>query len=582
MAALPNRPKDFDTANHATVNGETNSSDDTQETNGETSPSAVENITADILIVGGGFGGMYGMHQYRKLGLSVKLLEAGSSWGGTWHWNRYPGARVDSETPYYSLSIPEVYRKWNFTERFPGHEELRRYFQHVDKTLGLSKDAYFNTIVTEARYDTAAGEWHLKTDDPKRVATCKYLVLATGSSYKKHFPAFKNLDKFKGTLVHSALYPESGLDVTNKKVLVVGSGATGVQIVQALAREKSCQLTACVRTPNFALPMRQRQVSLDEQNAAKSFYQSYLSAAKQCRSGFPYAPAPRPYSETTRAERLELWEELWGRGGFSFLVSNYGEFLVDKDVNRELYAFWAEKVRARIRDPVKRDIMAPLRQGHWFGTKRPSLEQDYYEMIDQEHVALLDLNRNNIDEFTATGVVTSDAQSGQQSHHDFDIVILATGYDSLTGSLFDANLFDTSDTPLRQKWKSGTYTYLGLTIPQMPNLFLVYSPQAPTSLSNGPPIIELQIDWIGSAIAKMRSEGVKYIDARPEAAVAWREDIQKMNAMTLYPETNSWYMGANVPGKPREQLIYLAGVDTYAKVTTDALEGWKGFDVVKA
>ncbi|KEF59038.1 uncharacterized protein A1O9_03881 [Exophiala aquamarina CBS 119918] len=582
MAALPNRPKDFDAADHATVNGDIGGSGGTQQTNGETSHPEVENITADILIVGGGFGGMYGMHQYRKLGFSVKLLEAGSSWGGTWHWNRYPGARVDSETPYYSLSIPEVYRKWNFTERFPGHEELRRYFQHVDKTLDLSKDAYFNTIVTEARYDTAAGEWHLKTDDPNRVATCKYLVLATGSSYKKHFPAFKNLDKFKGKLIHSALYPESGLDVSGKKVLVVGSGATGVQIVQTLAREKSCQLTACVRTPNQALPMRQRKLSLEEQTAAKSFYRSYLQSAKQCRSGFPYEPAPKPYAESTRAERLELWEELWGRGGFSFLISNYSEYLMDKDVNREVYAFWAEKVRARISDPVKRDIMAPLTQPNWLGTKRPSLEQDYYEMIDQPHVTILDLKKNNIDEFTATGVVTSDARTGQPSRHDFDIVILATGYDSLTGSLLDTNLFDTSDTPLRSKWKSGTYTYLGLTIPQMPNLFLVYSPQAPTSLSNGPPIIELQIDWIGSAIAKMRAEGVKYIDARSEAAVEWREDIQKINAMMLFGEADSWYMGANIPGKPREQLIYLLGVDAYARVTTDALQGWKGFDVVMA
>lgn len=596
MAALPNRPKDFDAANHATSNGDNAGRNaGSQQVNGETSDSSVENITADIIIVGGGFGGMYGIHQFRKLGLSVKLLEAGSSRGGTWHWNRYPGARVDSETPYYSLSIPEVYRTWTFTERFPGHEELRRYFQHVDQTLDLTKDAYFNTIVTSARYDTTAGEWHVTTDDPNRVATCKYLVMATGSSYKKHFPAFKDLDKFKGRLIHSALYPEAGLDVSGKKVLVVGSGATGLQIVQTLAHDKTCQLTACIRTPNFALPMKQRQISAEEQNNAKSFYQSHLQAAKQCRGGFPYDPAPKPFHETTREERLAHWEDIWARGGFSFLLSNYREFLTDKDANRELYAFWADKVRARVRDPVKREMVAPLKQGHWFGTKRPSLEQDFYEMIDQDHVTLLDLKKRDIAAFTATGITTTrskDASSDQQEqeqeqeqeqqHHDFDIIILATGYDSLTGSLLDAGLTDTTSTPLSQKWKTGTYTYLGLTIPQMPNLFMVYSPQAPTSLSNGPPIIEIQIDWIASAISQMRAQGVKYIDARSEAAEAWREDIQVMNAKTLYPETDSWYMGANVPGKPREQLIYLAGVDTYAKVTAEALDGWKGFDVVMA
>lgn len=581
MAALPNRPKDFNTTGDATVNG----NHGTHQVNGEnTSNSKAETITADILIVGGGFGGMYGMHQFRKLGLSVKLLEAGSTFGGTWHWNRYPGARVDSETPYYSLSIPEVYRKWNFTERFPGHEELRRYFQHIDETLNLRKDAYFNTIVTEARYDTSAGEWHVKTDDPNRLATCKYLVFATGSSYKKNFPAFKNLDKFKGKLIHSALYPESGLDVSGKKVLVVGSGATGLQIVQTLAREGECQLTACVRTPNFALPMRQRKVSVEEQNASKSFYQSYLQSAKQCRTGFPYDPAPKSFYDTTREERLDYWEQLWERGGFSFMVSNYDEFLTDKDVNREMYAFWADKVRARIKDPIKREILAPWKQSHWYGTKRPSLEQDFYEVIDQDHVTLLDLNKNKIEEFTATGIITSDltGQRQEQTHHDFDIVILATGYDALTGSLLDAGLIDTDGITLNEKWKQGTYTYLGLTIDKMPNLFLVYSPQAPTSLSNGPPIIETQIDWIAAAIAKMRAEGIKYIDARLEAATVWREDIQKMNALTLYPETDSWYMGANVPGKPREQLIYLGGVDKYAKEATAALDGWKGFDVVMA
>ncbi|KAK5044380.1 hypothetical protein LTR84_011330 [Exophiala bonariae] len=583
MAALPNRPEDFDTANHATVNGTNSNEEDlTRHVNGESSNNEVENIAADVIIIGGGFGGMYGMHQFRKLGLSVKLLEAGSSWGGTWHWNRYPGARVDSETPYYSLSIPEVYKDWTFTERFPGHEELRRYFQHVDKTLDLSRDAYFNTIVTAARYDTGTGQWHVKTDDPKRIATCKYLVMATGSSYKKHFPAFKNLDKFKGRLIHSALYPDT-LDVSHKKVLVIGSGATGVQIVQTLAHDPTCQLTASIRTPNIALPMRQRQMSAEEQNAAKSFYQSVLQSAKQCSGGFPYNPAPKAYHEATPAERRAHWEEIWGRGGFAFLLSNYREFLADKDINRELYAFWADKVRARVRDPVKREIVAPATQPHWLGTKRPSLEQDFYEMIDQEHVTLLDLQRRDIAEFTASGVVTvSKSDENDRQHHDYDIVILATGYDSLTGSLLDAGLTDINDTPLSAKWRHGTYTYLGLTIPQMPNLFMVYSPQAPTALSNGPPIIEIQIDWIAAAIAKMRAEGVKYIDARSAAAEEWRDDIQKMNNLTLFPETDSWYMGANVPGKPREQLVYLAGVDTYARVTREALDGWKGFDVVKA
>lgn len=573
MAGLPNRPKDFD-ASHIDdskiPNGVPNGVNGTI-TNGHSADN-IHNISTDVLIVGGGFGGMYGIHQFRKLGLSVKLFEAGAYFGGTWFWNRYPGARVDSETPYYSLSIPEVYRDFTFSERFPGHVELRTYFKHIDKTLDLSKEAYFNTVVTEAQF--IDGEWNVRTEDGG-LAKAKYLVLATGSSYKKHYPDFKNLDKFRGKLIHSALYPDGGIDVTGKKVGVIGSGATGVQIVQELAKE-DCQLTAFIRTPNVALPMHQRKLTQEEQRDAKCFYQSYLQAAKECRSGFPYNPATKSFFETTPDERQAYWEELWARGGFSFLISNYHEFLTDKEANREFYQFWAKKVRARIKDPFKRDVLAPLKQGHWFGTKRPSLEQNYYEMIDRDNVTVVDVNATPIEEFDEGGIRTS------EKLHEFDIVILATGYDSVTGSLTDMNLIDTDGVPLQTKWKKGTYTYLGLTINKMPNMFMVYSPQAPTSLSNGPPIIEIQIDWIASAIRKMREEGVAYIDAQLPAAEKWREDIQTMNDMTLYPETNSWYMGANVPGKVREQLIYLAGVDEYNRVTTAALRDWKGFDVVKA
>jgi cation diffusion facilitator CzcD-associated flavoprotein CzcO len=545
MAAVPNEPTDF-AASHVEkepitngstngLNGYTTNGVNTATKNGHTEN--IHNIDVDVLIVGAGFGGMYGLHQVRQMGLSVKLFDAGSDFGGTWHWNRYPGARVDSETPYYSLSIPKVYKSWHFSERFPGHQELREYFKHVANTLDLRKDAFFNTIVVEAKYSTESDQWTVKTDDGG-IAKCKYLVLAVGSSYKKHFPDFKNLDKFKGKLIHSALYPEGGLDVKGKKVGVIGSGATGVQIVQELARE-DCQLSAFVRTPNIALPMHQRKLTKEEQDNAKSFYMSMLQSAKDCRSGFPYDPAPKTFFEASKEERMEYWEDLWQRGGFSFLISNYREFLLNKDVNREFYQYWASKVRARISDPFKRDVMAPLNQGHWYGTKRPSLEQDYYEMIDRPNVSVIDLNATPIVEFTETGIHLG---GDSPKHHDFDIIILATGYDSVTGSLIDMNLTDINNVPLTEKWAKGTYTHLGLMIPKMPNMFMVYSPQAPTSLSNGPPIIEIQIDWICDAIRKMREEGIRYVDGKQERAEQWREDIQKINSLTLYPETNSWYM----------------------------------------
>jgi len=540
--------------------------------NGVASTDNIHNIDVDVLIIGGGFGGMYGLYKFRKLGLSVKLFEAGSDFGGTWYWNRYPGARVDSESPYYSLSVPEVWKTWTWSERFPDHNELRRYFKHVDNVLDLSKDAFFNTIVVDATWD--GDQWIVKTKDGG-TAKCKYLVAATGSSYKMHYPDFKNLKDFKGLLVHSAIYPEGGLDVKGKRVGVVGNGATGVQIVQELAKE-DCDLTVFIRTPNIALPMQQRKLTVEEQESSKSFYASYFNAAKHCRAGFPYNPAPKSFWEASEEERNALFDELWNRGGFSFLLSNYHDFARDKKANTIIYNYWAKKVRERVKDPYKADVVAPLKQLHWFGTKRPSLEQNYYEMLDRPNVKVVDIKATPIVEFQEKGIATTDKR------YEFDIIILATGFDSLTGSLIDMNLKDVNGVQLQEKWKNGVYTWLGLTIDGLPNFFMVYSPQAPTALSNGPPIIEIQMDWIVDAITKMRAEKIKAINPRFEAARKWREDIQELNSKTLYPETDSWYMGANIPGKPREQLLYLAGVDVYNRVSNAALENWDGFDIIKA
>jgi cation diffusion facilitator CzcD-associated flavoprotein CzcO len=581
MAGLPNRPEDFSTAAHAAsylskADGVGNAS-----TNGDTANGAKhdvqssENIDVDVLIIGGGFTGVYGIHNFRKLGLSVKVFDAGSDFGGTWHWNRYPGARVDSESPYYTLTIPEVYKDWYWKERFPGHEELREYFAHASKVLDLRRDANFSKVVTSASFDTEQGKWNVHTADGS-TAKCTYLVMGTGSTSKMYYPDFRDLNRYKGYLVHTARWPKQSVDIEGKRICVIGSGATGVQVVQTLARE-NCDLTMCVRTPNTAIPMRQRQMSREEQISPKCFYQSILMGARDCWGGFPYNPAPKHWTEATPEERQTFYEELWLKGGFSFFVSNYIELLNDREINKEIYAFWAKKTRARIQDPIKRDIMAPLKQPHWIFTKRPSLEQDYYEMVDRDNVTVMDLKTHPIERFTEEGIIFSG-----DKERKFDMIICATGYDNVSGSLFDAGLVDTDGVKLTEKWKNGIYTYMGLMVNKMPNMFMIYSPQAPTALSNGPPLIEIQIEWIGRAIQKMRTEGVKYIDAQAAAAECWRDEVQAISNETLYPETDSWFMGANIPGKPREQLIYLGGLNVYNRRTNDALDGWKGFDVFQS
>ena len=367
-------------------------------------------IDSEVLIVGGGFGGMYAMYKFRQLGVNPKLIEAGSYFGGTWHWNRYPGARVDSEFPTYQLSIPECYKTWNWSERFPDHNELREYFKHVDITLSLSKDCHFSTIVTECRYDTDTDKWHLKLHNGG-TATCKYLVLCTGSSYKKHYPNFKDMSKYRGKLVHSAIFPEEGLDLAGKKVALIGNGATGVQILQEIAKE-DCEITAYIRTPNIALPMVQRPITLAEQHSYKSFYDMIFEHAKNTRSGFPINSTSKPFWDVPLDERLAHWEYIWARGGFAFLLSNYRDFLVDKEANKLIYEFWAAKTRQRIKDEVKRDIVCPVEQPHFFGTKRPCLEQDYYESIDRGNVSLVSLKRNPLECFTERGIVTGGEGGG--------------------------------------------------------------------------------------------------------------------------------------------------------------------------
>lgn len=342
------------------------------------------------------------------------------------------------------------------------------------------------------------------------------------------------MDKYRGQLVHSAIFPEGGLDVKGKRVAVIGNGATGVQIVQELAKE-DCDLTTYIRTPNIALPMKQRSMSVEEQEAAKSFYAAAFKSAKECRSGFPYNSSTKLLAQVPEEEWQAQFEELWNRGGFSFLLSNYRDFLIDRDVNKIFYDFWAKKVRARIKNPEKQDIVAPLEQGVLFGTKRSSLEQDYYESLDRDNVTILNLKKNALSHFTERGIAGADG-----TEREYDIVVLATGYDSLTGSLTDLNIRDTAGTLLQEKWKQATYTYLGLMIDGLPNAFLTYSPQAPTSLANGPPIIEIQVDWIIDAIKKMRDEGIESIDPKFEAADKWRADIQEMNSKTLFPYTDSW------------------------------------------
>ncbi|CAK7238080.1 hypothetical protein SEUCBS140593_010309 [Sporothrix eucalyptigena] len=532
----------------------------------------------DVLIIGAGFGGCYALYRLRQKGFTTHLFEAGSTLGGVWHWNTYPGARVDSEIPYYQYSMPEVWRKWNWSERFPSGEELKAYFKHVDETLKLSQDITYNANVVDVQYDEVTATWTVKTESGHS-AVCRYLICATGSSFKPHFPAFENMATYKGQLIHSTRWPNNAdANITKgKRVAVVGSGATAVQCTQEIAKQAQ-HLTVYIRTASISLPMFQRPLSEFEQRVNKSIYSGLLERCRATKSGLGYDPRPGSTFDLTDAEREELWEELWKRGGFNFNQANHRDFLTNEKAGRMMYDFWAKKTRARMTNHEKAAFLVPTDPPFAFGTKRSSLEQDYYECIDQDNVDVVDLKANPIIEFTEKGIVCQDGIERQ-----FDIVVMATGFDAMTGSLTNMNVKGRDGITFRERWGAdGVFTHLGLCSSGCPNLFMVYGPQAPTAFTNGPVFLEVQVDIIVDFLKKMRSQKIKSIEAQRPAEEKWKQAIQDANAKTLLGQTDSWYMGANIPGKKREQLNYLGGIQQYEVECRASLDNnFAGFTIVK-
>ncbi|CAK7232060.1 hypothetical protein SCUCBS95973_008134 [Sporothrix curviconia] len=532
--------------------------------NGTSSP-----IKVDVLIIGAGFGGCYSLYRLRQQGFSTHLFEAGSTLGGVWHWNRYPRARVDSEIPYNQYSMPE---------RFPSGAELQEYFKHVDASLHLSRDISYNTIVNGATYDTASATWTVTTESGA-TAVCRSLICATGISFKPHFPAFKGLHSYKGELVHLTRWPnnaDAGI-TKGKRVAIVGSGATAVQCTQEIAKQ-AAHLTVYIRTASISLPMYQRPLSEFEQRVNKSIYSGLLAHCRATKSGLGYDPRPGSTFDLTDEEREELWEELWQHGGFNFNQSNHRDFLVDAKAGRMMYAFWAKKTRARMTNAAKAAFLVPDEAPFLFGTKRMSLEQDYYECCDQDNVDVVDLKKNPIARFTEGGIVTADGVETQ-----YDMVVMATGFDAMTGSLTNMNIKGVDGVTFRERWQDGVFTHLGLCSSGCPNLFMVYGPQAPTAFTNGPVFLEVQVDVIVDFLKKMRAEGIVSIEAQRPAEEKWKQAIQDANDKTLLGQTDSWYMGANIPGKKREQLNYLGGIQQYETECRASLDNnFEGFTVVKA
>ncbi|KAK5943489.1 hypothetical protein PMZ80_004496 [Knufia obscura] len=394
-------------------------------TNGTTPTPSTTDV--DVLIIGAGFSGISTIYRTRKLGLKALILESGSDFGGVWYHNRYPGARVDSEWPYYQLNIPEVYRTFSFSERFPGHAELRKYMAHLDKVLELRKDCIFNAHVNDCSWDEKSGRWTVKTQQG-HVATAKYLTLCTGLLHRRHYPEFPGLENFKGAVHHSGFWPED-LSTEGKKVALIGAGATAVQITQEVAKDAD-QLTIFMRRPSYCLPMMQRKLNELENRGFQAYYDILFREGRKSMAGFPSNRSQKSALEGTPEEREAVMEDLWTRGGFQFMFA-FADTTVNKEANKVVYDFWQRKVAARMRPGKKRDLMAPPvdKMPYWFATKRAPLEQDYYECVDRDNVDVVDMNEQRIKNFADGGIVFEDG-----TEKEFDILILATGFDSFSGS----------------------------------------------------------------------------------------------------------------------------------------------------
>ncbi|KAF7556962.1 hypothetical protein G7Z17_g1031 [Cylindrodendrum hubeiense] len=537
-------------------------------------PSYDEDQRLDAIIIGAGFGGCYLLQNLRKQGFRVKVVEEANGIGGVWWHNRYPGARVDTNVPYYEFSDPDLWGEWEWKEEFPSQQELLDYFQFVDKKWDLSKDIIFGTKVSEAVFDAEANEWVVWTDD-ERVASARFLLPAMGFAAKEYVPDLKGLETFQGFLCHTAKWPRTPTDLSGKRVGVIGSGATGVQIIQELGPIAG-QLVAFQRSHNCALPMRQKPLLNGRPN--KADHPEMFKQMKLSQAGFNFKVITKKTIDDTPEERTALYEDLWEQGGFAPTYGNYADFTTDIEANRLFYNFWRDKVRQRIvkDDPELIENLAPWDPPYPFGTKRPSLEQAYYEVFNQDNVRLVSLKKNPIDEVIPNGVRLQDG-----TVIELDALILATGFDAVTGSFSRVKFTGMKNRSLNDEWKLGSRTYLGMSTSGFPNMFYLYGPQSPTSWAVGPVISEIQCDWIIQTMIHMRTQGLSRIETRLDEEKEWARLTNEACNKTLLPlNETTWYMGGNIPGKARQALNYMEGLPAYRKHLGQCeTSGWANFIV---
>ena len=525
----------------------------------------------DALVIGAGFAGMYQLHLLRdRLGLDVRVFEAGGGVGGTWYWNRYPGARCDTESHAYCFTFSEdLYLGWQWSERYPEQPEIVQYMNYAADKLDLKKDIQFETRVTAAEWDDTAGLWHVRTN-PSGEYTARFLITAVGCLSAANVPEFPGRDSFKGEWYHTGHWPHEGVDFAGKRVGLIGTGSTGVQATPVIA-EQAAHLTVFQRTPNYSVPARNKPLESDFQEWVKTNNREIRHYMRQTPAGHPFEPCNRKAVETPPDERERLLEEAWQIGGMQFRTV-FNDLLLDKTANQVVADFVTRKIREVVQDPETARKLTAF--DHHYSTKRPIIDSHYFETFNRDNVSLVDVKAAPIEKITPDGILTADG-----TEHKLDVIVFATGYDGVTGSLLRLNIRGRDDTLLNDLWKEGPKTYLGLQAPGFPNLFTITGPQSPSVLTNMPVAIEQHVEWIADTIAHMQNEGVERIEPEPEAVAEWGRHVQETAEATLMVTAkSSWYLGANVPGKPRVFLPYPGGMARYRDICDQvAAKGYEGF-----
>jgi cation diffusion facilitator CzcD-associated flavoprotein CzcO len=532
------------------------------------SPSAREPVVElDAVVVGAGFAGLYMLYRLRGMGLSVRVFEAGGGIGGTWYWNRYPGARCDVESMEYSYQFSEeLQQEWQWSEQYSSQPEILRYVNHVADRFDLRKDIQFDTRVLSAQFDEATSRWNVVMDDGGRVSA-RYCVLATGCLSSANIPEIHGLDEFGGDWYHTGNWPHEAIDFTGKRVAVIGTGSSAIQAIPAIA-EQAEHVTVFQRTANYSVPGFAGPIDPADEQRIKANYAEFRKSNSNKPFGAAMELSEDLAMDLDEDARTQRFEEQWNRGGGLPFLGSFADLITDPAANTAAADFIRNKIRAIVDDPAVAELLAPQ---NTFGCKRLCVDTGYYETYNRPNVSLVDISKTGVDRINPDGIRANDQD------YQTDALVFATGFDAMTGALLNIDICGSAGVRLKEKWAHGPRAYLGLGISGFPNMFIITGPGSPSVLTNMLPSIEQHVDWIADCIEHLRTNNLAKIEPQAEAEDAWLDTVNEVASETLFTTCNSWYLGSNIPGKKRVFMPYIGYPPYVEKCEEVVANGYEGF-----